>query len=269
VPGLFTEAPPELGYVDIEPILGRLGELASTELVLVGGQAVNFWVDYYQRQGRLAALGAGPPLTSKDIDFCAGQSEVRQCALRLNGEYRLAGFDEANTPSVGTVTFLDEKGIKRVIDFIDSPYGLESADVHRTAQSIDILDEHGQATGTGFRVMHPVWCMMSRVCNTMGLPGYDTPHALRQLRASVACAREFLLDLLEDGNLRAVLKLNERIFSFCHWGSAGRMVKMAHEIDPFEAILVDARLPEVFRQVRYPQMVEWLKARRERAVRRR
>ncbi|HSP81499.1 MAG TPA: hypothetical protein VLQ93_23475, partial [Myxococcaceae bacterium] len=240
-----------------------LGELANTELVLVGGQAVNFWVDYYQAQGRFPGTGDEPALTSKDIDFCAGREGVVQCAVRLHGKYRLAQMDD-HTPSVGTVTFLDDQGIERVIDFIYSPHGLNAAEVHRTAQPIDLLDENGRPSGISFQVMHPVWCMMSRAYNTAGLPGYDTPHALRQMRASIACAREFLGDLLDAEEYRAVLKLNERIFSFCHYTLEGLKVYKVHRIDPFAAVLVDRRLPERFCDTRYLQMVAWLKARRER-----
>lgn len=258
-----TDQAAELAYVDIKPVLARLGELATTQLVLVGGQAINFWVDYYQRQGRVLDLEGGVPLTSKDIDFCGDRDAVRLCALRLNGAYLLPGLDD-NTPNTGLVTFVDDQGVKRVIDFIAQPHGLNAKDVHRTALHVDLLDAQGQPSGLSFAVMHPVWCMMSRVHNTMGLPGYASPHALRQLRASVHCAREFLIDLLNVGELRAVLKLNERIFSFCHWKHAGLRVQPAYGIDPFDAVIVDEQLSAKFCNTRYPQMVEWLTARRKR-----
>lgn len=248
-----------LAYVDIKPILSRLGDV-TTRIVLVGGQAVNFWADYYS--SRVLAL-AQEYFTSKDIDFCGDRTAVRLCAERLGGQFRLAGMDD-HTPNTGIVTFIDEHGIKRIIDFIDQPYGLRAGDVRKTALPIEVLDEDGNPTGVGFKVMHPVWCMMSRVCNTMGLPGYATSHALKQLRASVLCAREFLLDLVEGEEYRAVIKLNERIFKFCHDSDPGLRVKSAHGIDPFDAVVVDDRLPEVFRQRRYPQMVSWLKAKRKR-----
>ena len=43
----------DLGYVDIRPILVRLADL-DRDLVLVGGQAVNFWAFVYE--GRVPAL---------------------------------------------------------------------------------------------------------------------------------------------------------------------------------------------------------------------
>jgi hypothetical protein len=63
--------------------------------------------------------------------------------------------------------------------------------------------------------------MESRVHNVVGLPGYcDTEPGRKQLRASILCARECMLDVL-DGRIdvedppRTALKLNERIFRFC------------------------------------------------------
>jgi hypothetical protein len=200
---------------------------------------------------------------TKDIDSCGDRTAVRLCAERIGGQSKLAGMDD-HTPNTGIVTFIDEHGIERVIDFIDQPYGLRADDVRKTALPIDVLDKGGNPTGISFNVMHPVWCMMSRVHNTMELPGYGTPHARKQLKASVLCAREFLLDLLESEEYRAVIKLNERIFKFCHDNNSGLRVKSDHGIDPFDAVVVDDRLPAAFRQRRYPQMVSWLREKRRR-----
>ena len=39
----------DLAYVDVRAILVKVADLAR-ELVLVGGQAVNFWASYYERR---------------------------------------------------------------------------------------------------------------------------------------------------------------------------------------------------------------------------
>jgi hypothetical protein len=192
----------------VKPILVQLGTF-SDAAVLVGGQAVNFWAEYYA--GRVPQLARAAPFTSKDIDFCGDVRAVRLCASRLGGSATLASMDDA-TPNVGVVSFDDADGGHHTIDFIDQPMGLTAAEVRRTAIPIEVLDAAGRETGARIRVMHPVLCMESRVHNTMALPGYDTAHALKQLRASIVCAREFLLDLLDVGEKRVVLKLIERIF---------------------------------------------------------
>ncbi len=149
------------------------------------------------------------------------------CAERLGGIARVATIDD-HTPSTGIVTFLDAAGT---------------------------------STGILFRIMHPVQVMESRVHNAMTLPGYDSPAALKQLRLSVACAREFIRDMIDSDCTRVALTLNERVFAFSFRDRNGRAVDARHGVDPFDAVVAaDARLPSRFRETRYPQMQQEIKA---------
>jgi hypothetical protein len=233
-----------LSYADIKPVLERLGDLTE-RIVLVGGQAVSFWVDFYAAQE--PALARLAPLTTADIDFLGDKRAVSICAERLDGSAKLP----------------DAAGEQQNIDFIDQPYGLAAREVYRMAVPVRVLDKRGRPTSLSFLVMQPVLVMESRVHNTMGLPGYRSAHSLQQLRASVACARQYLLGLLDAGEVRAVLKLSERIFTFCLKDRDGREVDAEHGVDPFAAVLAnDDRLPARFRETRYPQMQRELAARR-------
>jgi hypothetical protein len=207
-------------------------------------------------------LGQGGPLTSKDVDFCGNRDAVIECARRLHGTPRLATLDDS-TPNTGTVTFVDDDGAARTIDFIGNPAGLDYREVIETSIPADILDREGNPTGASFRVMHPVLCLTSRAHNVASLPGYDTPVGLRQLRASIACAREFLVDVLAEDRPDDVLSLNERIFKLAAYGP-GLAAYRAHGIDVFESVVLDPRLPEKFRTLRYPQMAVFVAERRGR-----
>lgn len=252
--------PRPLSYRDVEAMLNRLGDSASG-IVLVGGQAVNFWAEQYM--ARAPELGAHAPYTSKDIDFCGARAAVLECARRLGGRAFLpVDFDP--TPNSGQVIFMDDTGTERIIDFLVQPFGLDMADVLRTSLPVEVLDDAGLPTGARFRVMHPERCMESRIHNVIGLPGYDTERALAQLRATVVCTREFILDLLAAGRARPTLDLAERIFHFCHDEPRGRAVYERYGIDPFSAVFADPRLPVEFNEVRYPQMVSRLAVRRAR-----
>jgi hypothetical protein len=227
-------------------ILSKLGDLEHP-VVLIGGQAVGFWASFYQ--ARVPTLAQSGPITSKDVDFCGDRDAILECAKRLGGTPRLSTFDDV-TP-MGTVTFVDDDGVARTVDFIANPAGLDYAEVIATSIPAAILDSDGHPTGTSFRVMHPVLSLASRAHNVARLPGYNTPHALRQLRASIPCAHAFLLDVLAEHRVQDVLALNERIFKLAAYG-AGLEVFHAHAIDLFEAALVDPRLPEKFQSIRYP-----------------
>lgn len=249
-----------LSYRDVEAMLIRLGD-STSGVVLVGGQAVNFWAEHYLPQAAELAIHA--PYTSKDIDFCGTRAAVADCARRLGGRAVLP-IDFDPTPNSGQVVFMDDTGIERIIDFLVHPFGLGASDVLRTSLPVEVLDDKGNPTGARFRVMHPERCMESRIHNVVGLPGYDTPRSLAQLRASVVCAREFLRDLLAAGRVRPSLDLAERIFHLCHGHPRGREIYGRHDVDPFSAVFPDPRLPAAFNDVRYPQMMAQLAARRTR-----
>jgi hypothetical protein len=109
--------------------------------------------------------------------------------------------------------------------------------------------------------------MESRVHNVIGLAAsYDTDQGRKQLRAAVACAHEFLRDVL-DGHLdvedpvRTVLKLNERVFRFAVRDRHARELYRSRGIDPGAALIDDERLPDAFRTKRLPQMRAELAAR--------
>jgi hypothetical protein len=151
--------------------------------------------------------------------------------------------------------FRDPGGHERKIDFVD-PFGLDYDEVREMAIGVEVPDETGVAS---FLVMHPVHCLESRACNVSGLPGYQTTLGFAQLRASIICAREYLRDRLDEGDdaaVRAVLDLNERIYRFTYVNRHAIAVFREHGIDPFEAILVDERLPKLFHEKRLPQMRE-------------
>jgi hypothetical protein len=99
----------DLAYADVRHVLAKIADL-DRDLVLVGGQAVNFWASYYEP--RVPDLAREAPFTSKDIDFCGDPRAVRLCAERLGGTPHLATFDDA-TPNSGTVVFVDGAGITR------------------------------------------------------------------------------------------------------------------------------------------------------------
>jgi hypothetical protein len=153
-------------------------------------------------------------------------------------------------------------GSDRTLDFIEAPRGLDAEDVRDTAIRVE-LTMPSRAGAVTLWVMHPERCMESRIYNTIEL-GRDDEFGLAQLKVSVPIARQWSQGILEDERIqerrrqRAVLDLNERIFDLCSRDRCFLAVHSRYDIDPFEAVLVDPRLPEDFLSKRYPQMQERL-----------
>lgn len=252
--------PTPLSARDVLALLARLGDVTE-QLVLVGGQAINVWAEFYLAQGRAGELAADAPFVSKDIDFCASRAAMQTFAARLpKARARVATLDDA-TSQVGLVQFVDEAGQERQIDFLGAPFGMNAKAVAVASIPLDVLDAGGRPTGHRLRVMHPIDCLESRIHNVVGLAdAYDTPRGHRQLRAAVVCTREALVDILntpptDDFHpVRAVLDLNERIFALCLRDRHGRVVRVRTGIDPFDAVLIDPRLGDRFLTVRLPQV---------------
>jgi hypothetical protein len=225
----------------------------------VGGQAVNFWAEYYQRQE--PALAQYAPFTSQDIDFLGDRRTVEECARRLGVEARLED-PFAVGPSAGLLSFEDRDGERHPIDFLRVLCGVVGDDLDEMKRTAVPVDVPGSGPAS-LRVMNPLWCLTSRVHNVVLLPGtYDTPHGLWQLAASILCAREFLGGLLAAGREREALKSIRQIYELC-LSHGGLLLRARKQIDPFEATLNGLSLPEKFIEHDLPRKREWLAGKRQ------
>lgn len=257
-------AVPPLRPAEVRRILRELEPLsAERRIILVGGQAVAFWASFLGvERGDEERL-----FTSKDIDFEGAARSARKAGELLGGEVRISSIDD-HTPNTGIVLFKDSEGTDRELDFIAAPYGLDGRDVRDTAIRLEIAD--GRRGRVFVWIMHPERCMESRVYNVVGLKE-SGPIAMDQLTRSVSCAKEFSRRLLAADQGRAadrvrdVLRLNERIYRKCLSDKAFRKLYLDFGVDPFEAVLTDARLPAKFCERRHSQMVATLEKRRRRA----
>lgn len=264
----MSAAPPPLDEDEVARILGLLAPLAAERaIVLVGGQAVSVWARLLEIAGLDPSAGL---LASKDVDFEGSAQAARRAAKLLAGSIRVPAFDD-HTPNTGVVIFVDSDGIERKIDFLAAPLGLRARDVRDTAVRV-VGAAHG-ANELPVWVMHPERTMESRVYNVQILKQHDA-HAMSQLRASIDIAREWSRRLLGDESVpgrdrvRAVLRLNERIFRKCLGDLHFRGIYRDHGVDPFDAVLADdERVPDTFRQRRFPQMRSQLEQQRKRGQR--
>jgi hypothetical protein len=149
----MSAAKPPLSDAEVVRILRLLAPvIADRQVVMVGGQAVSLWA------GRLlvdvTSTVLANPLASKDLDFESGVDAVRRAAALLGGVPRIASWDD-HTSNTGVVLFDDGDGIKRRIDFLLAPYGLDAADVRKTAIQLSV----GVDPKVSLWVMHPERCM--------------------------------------------------------------------------------------------------------------
>jgi hypothetical protein len=207
---------------------------------LIGGQALNYWAEHYLDASPL--LRAEAPFASGDIDFLRGLPTAERLARLLPGRLHLGTVYDSGV-TIAAIEYRDSDGDPRVIHFLGRMHGVDPNEVVKTSFKLE-----------GYlRIMHPVLCLESRLSNLFDLAEYRTDHGRKQAHAAIECAKTYVSDQMNRGEVAEVLKANERIFTF----AKRRAAPCAREgFRPFEAALLDDRLPEKFRTIRYPQMLK-------------
>ena len=215
--------------------------LPDDTLVLVGGQALNYWLAYYRKRDRRLKKHRG--VTSTDIDFLGSPASIDKLAKAIRGRLKHEG---ARSVTIAVVRFTDSAGTERVIDFLRTVHGLKEARVRATAVPVDTI-------GGELRIMHPVLCLESRAHNVHDLEEYRTPRALRQLAAAIGVARAHVIERCDGGDVRGARRAISLIGKLAS-SNAGRAVYAAHELNVLDAIPEDTRLGEKFLREELPRI---------------
>jgi hypothetical protein len=132
-------------------------------LILIGGQALNYWCDYYRADN--PGLDQHGPFASKDIDFQAPRDLIPWCSKQLGGEYWLAEGGDKSSLMNGVINIPVANAKKLRLDFMQRAYGLGADEVVKAAVTVHVTAD---AFTFDLAVMHPLHCMKSRVKNVMG-----------------------------------------------------------------------------------------------------
>lgn len=170
-------------------LLSVIPQELADRLILIGGQALLLWGEYYlidKLTGKQLES-----LASDDLDFMGRRPEVEDCAKAWHGEARLPDIDD-HTPQSGMV-FVNNKGVKEVIDFLPQVYGISHNDALRFSDRM----KFGENT---VRVLSPPLCLKSRIENLNGL-GYGEAKIEREkvrVIAAMSACYYYLVDICDN-----------------------------------------------------------------------
>ena len=161
-------------------IVNRLLAAAGEDMVLVGGQALAFWVLRYE-----LVIPSGHAAISSDTDFLAvaphGRALVERMAEVIHGQ--------ALFPSRRALTALVGQAVRPIsddefvnVDVIDSVIGIAEEDVRSRAV-------HATVDGQSFLVMHPLHVLRSRLANIYMLTEKQGIKGEMQLAFAIDVAR--------------------------------------------------------------------------------
>ncbi|MEJ8854443.1 hypothetical protein WKW79_07680 [Variovorax robiniae] len=222
------EEPLDAATVDL--LLSNLG----TDMVLVGGQALAFWMDRY-------GIGSGGADISNDGDVLGNVGRAHDLAEALRARL-IVPPATARTAIVGQIRLPTDEGKARNIDVLHKLFtnsGLRKSSEF-TKRVIQDAVEVEWRRGKFIRVMDPFDVLQSRVENAVGLIDDKGLHVLTQAVWAIAVARAALLKLASHPQVGD--RLGKRIQSIYGLATSqvGKRLLDEHDIEVLDAVDVDA-----------------------------
>lgn len=241
-----------LAFRDVLAVVEKVPDLSG--IVLVGGQALNFWAEKLDIASADAAGIYGAAL-SDDIDFLGPAKAALEFGAATGGKVAIATWENAHSPNTALVT-LDIDGEKHLIDFLGSMKGFSPEElkrVHSWAVPLKMLRGAPQP----MFVMHPVHCMEAQLENVYGRAlnrraGQGGNRYAGRVRLAVEACRRIALRHLQQGDARSALKVVKKVHALSLLQTAMR-ARFEDGIE-VEKGIPDEGLPAAFLEKNLPQL---------------
>lgn len=229
---------------------GQLAEILSSVTpgaVLVGGQALAFWVTNYDVALPKALVGA----ISDDADFLGSRDDVLAIANAVHGTPIFAS-PAVVTALVGQVKIPVSASEFVNVDVLHRLVGVEPGKVRDHAAEVTWND-------VTFHVMHPLDVLQSRIENLAKLVEKQNEQGIEQARLAVQVAGRYIAEIAKypDDGQKHALRLIEQVVGIAKC-SAGRRAARDFDVNFWDAIPLYAIESENFTVQRWPRMVKEL-----------
>lgn len=219
----------------------------TSESVLIGGQALAFWVNHYKVQLPSVLTGA----ISDDADILGTRDDLKSIALKAKG---IAEYEPQHSLSalIGHVTIPISEELFVNVDVLHKVVGIKADQVRNHAST-------GELGDVRFRVMHPIDVLISRTENLATLSDKQNEEGIAQLRLAIMVSAQYireLSELPEDGQKHA-MRVIERIVKLAKSGT-GRKCTNQFGIRFLDAIPGFAISNSSFQTTRWPQILNEL-----------
>jgi len=241
-----------LSIGDVRAILAKLPD--RSDIVLVGGQALNFWAEALAIADARSTGAFGPAL-SEDIDFLGPPAAALAFAEATGGNVKLPRFDDAASPNTGLVT-LDIDGEPHVVDFLGGLQGFSFRELEELRRFALPVGRYVEGLPQ-MVVMHPVHCLQSQLENVYGRaldrraePGGE--RYIGRIRLAIEACRRITERYLAAGDPRSALKVAEKVHALSLLQAALR-AQAEDGVRVDEGILDSPAMPREFLEKRLPQ----------------
>lgn len=208
-------------------MLRRVLECTPPDLILVGGQALAYWIGYYDIP---EPDGLGPAI-SRDVDFLTSSpanSKPLVGFARAIGGRSIVQPPEAISALVGSAVAPADDDSVHNVDLLHRVVGLDRAEIEAHAVTVSL-----PGSTAPIRAMHPVHVLQSRNANLHTLASKQDEIGCKQFALAIAVARAYLegrIDEIErrksdagNGRRRAALAAIKRVVEYSGEDAAKKM----------------------------------------------
>jgi hypothetical protein len=161
---------------------------ATQPAILVGGQSLTFWVDFF----KIPVPKSNTPYLTQDADVLATKHDARIFATELHGTLNIPKPGD-HTPNTAIVTYNTPDGRTLFVDFMGTLIGLTNQEIRKTAVEL----EHPEY---GFiRILHPTLVLKSRIVNLHRLQSKRDTNGIEQARLAALAAKAFFENYISLG----------------------------------------------------------------------
>lgn len=218
----------------------------ASPAILVGGQALAFWIALYA----VPIDDAPVAVVTKDADFLGSRDDAVRLARAVGGSLE---FPKGTTILAGIVRKQVGPNRQYEVDVLRTLNGLSVAEVTKHAKEIT-----DRVTGARYLVMSPVDCLISRLENLRTIREKQTDVGVWQARAAVRVTRCYVEDLLARNEEKAAIRAATGILN-ASTQPMGLNAFKKYEIDALESIPVEDFQTKAFREQQWPRSVKRIK----------
>jgi hypothetical protein len=185
-------------------LVQRVLESAPPDVVLIGGQALAYWMGHYA----IHAPSSAAPAISRDVDFftrnAANTDPLTHFARAIHGRAEVSD-PRGLSALIGSAIAPAEEGRIYNVDLLHDVVGLKRDRIEANAVSVPV-----PGTSIMLRVMHPLDVLQSRNANLHTLVEKQDETGQLQLRLAIEVARKYLEEQIETITQDNVATAEER-----------------------------------------------------------
>ncbi|MGV8934392.1 MAG: hypothetical protein ACOH1I_07200 [Gallionellaceae bacterium] len=230
---------------------------APNPAILVGGQSLTFWVDYFG----IPVPKTKTPYLTQDADVLATKHDARIIAAELNGTLAIPTMDD-HTPNTAIVTYSTPDGRRLFVDFIGTLIGLSNEEIRKTAVELE-HEKYGL-----IRILHPSLVLKSRIVNLHRLQSKRDFNGIEQAHLAVLAAKAFYENYVALG--MAGKNPDRYLISRVQWlgelalSDAGIFVFTQWGIDVMKAASEKLITNQKFHSEHWPRLINRIRMKQER-----